>query len=841
MMKKTLLFISIWFFLNSVYGQINFEDKVNIYDLDSLSINIIYDDFDNDGDLDLIKYIPNNNVLLQKNENGDFNSKLPKLIATGKSPIISLDLNNDGFPDLITYRSYNIIGVLYNLQNDTFSEEETILSFSGSYTIQAKFDYNSDGFMDLIVTNISNETYVLLNNQIGGFEPLQFIGSLGNFNSIHKIADFDNDGDFDFYIKDSNYLKIYLNNNGSFEQPNILKVQSPLRSFGILDIDENGFKDIVYWKSGAIWVKYFDFDEIANEFIVMNDIMEVDNIPFYTFSNNRQSIYIENEGSGNYAVYVALETTQNNYNIYKFNIQNGVFSNPQIVLSNFQLNIFTLDQINFLDLNNVGNLDFTFTSNFNQQKMILINYNINGSLDKTICIQQSIIPNTFTAIDMNGDGIEDVCFGTQKGLGYIEKITNNELGDIRNLIGVMSNPNASTFAINHIVDFDNDGLGDVIDFVDNGNYAKVFRNLGDDNFEYVQNIPVTQSLTRFIYFVDIDSDGFLDILFENIEPSNNYSEFNWAKNNNGISFENPQPLVINNSGPFSAVSLAFDDFNNDNQTDILLLFYYFENNQFNHDIILLENENGQFFSNTIASLDGNYSDGKLKIKDFDQDGDLDFFVSNNYNDQPFLCFRNNGQNNFDVITIENNNIEDIEFDDNDNDGIYEIYAWNYDTSSYLNHIFYYTTTDYLNYFRNEIDSYTAYYDSSGTHEGDLFLYDIDNDGKKELFISNFSFWEGLISVYKNISGTLGIEDIENGDNLNQLKLYPNPFATSIFWNGQENKNYTLQLFTLSGKLLYKIKTSNNSLDLSAIDSGIYLFVIEDDNLDHKWVYKIIKK
>lgn len=841
-MRKTLLFISIWFILNPVYGQINFEYKINIYDYDSLSINIIYDDFDNDGDLDIIKYVPYNqkNVLIQKNENGNFNSKLPKLIGNGISPIISLDLNNDGFLDLITYHSFNTIGVLYNLQNDTFSEEETILNFSGSYSIYPiKSDYNRDGFMDIIVSNSTNDTYVLLNNQIGGLEPPQFIGSFGISNSIYKIDDFDNDGDFDFYIKENNYLKIYLNNNGSFDQLNNLQTQSSLKSYGILDIDGNGFKDILYWKSGAIWAKYFDFN--GYEFVVMNDLIVVDNIPFYTFSNNGNSIYVENESSGNYAVYVALETAQNQSNIFKSNIQNGVFSNPQLVLSNFEVNIFPLGQFKFLDLNNAGNLDFTFISNFNQQKMIFINYDINGSTDKTICIQQSIWPNIFTVIDMNGDGIEDIGIGTQNGLGYIEKTTNNELGDIRNLIGVMSNSNAPNYTLNHIVDFDNDGLGDVIDFVNFGNYAKVYRNLGDDNFEFVQNIPVAHFLTTDIYFVDIDSDRFLDIVFKNPDSSSNHSEFNWAKNNNGINFDNPHPLVINNSSPFSAVSLAFDDFDNDNQTDILLLNYYYENGQWNNEIILLKNENGQFFGNTITSLVGNYIDGQVKIKDLDQDGDLDFFVYNLNNDQPFLYFRNNGQNNFDVITIENNNIEDIEFDDNDGDGIYEIYAWNYDTSSYLNHIFYYTTTDYLNYSRNEIDSYTAYYDSSGTHEGDLFLYDIDNDGKKDLFISNFSFWEGLISVYKNISGTLGIEAIENGNNSNQLKLYPNPFVTSIFWNGQENKNYTLQLFTLSGKLLYKITTSNNSLDLSSIDSGIYLFVIEDENLDHKSVFKIIKK
>lgn len=842
-MKKTLFIIPFWFILNPVYGQISFEDKIDIYDFELLSVDLIYDDFDNDGDLDIIKFNTFiNNVLLQKNENGDFNTMLPKLIATDTEVLLSLDLNNDNYPDLITRRSFNTLGVMYNLQNDTFSEEETTLNFPELHSIHPlKFDYNGDGFMDLFIKNVSHDTYVVLNNQNGGFEPPQLIGSFGGFNSIYKIADFDNDGDFDFYIKDGSYLKIYVNNNGSFEHPNILRAQSSLISYGILDIDGNGFKDIIYWKTGAIWVKYFDFDVTANEYVVLNDVMVVDNIPFYTFSNNGQTIHIENEGSGNYAVYVALETTPNHYNIYKFSIQNGVFSNAQIVLSDFQINAFSLHQFIFLDLNNDGNLDFTFISDYNFKKMIFINNDINGSLDETICIQQAFIPNTFSHVDMNGDGIEDIAFGFVNALGYLEKTTDNELGNIQNLIGVMSNPNASNSTNNHIVDFDNDGLGDVIDFYNSGNYAKVYRNLGDDDFEFVQTIPITQSLTRGIYFIDIDSDGYLDIVFDYFVPSNNTSEFIWAKNNNGVNFGNPQPLVINHSNPFAVTSLAFDDFNNDNQTDILLLGHHYANNQFNYEIILFENNNGQFSGNTIASLNNDYGSGFLKIKDLNQDGYLDFFVYNKHNNLPFLYFKNNGQNNFDTITIENNNIADIEFDDNDGDGIYEIYAWNYDMSTYMNHIFYYTTTDYLNYSRIEIDAYPAAYSNSGSYDGTLFLSDIDNDGKKDLFISNFSSWEGQISVYKNTSGTLSIENIENDNNLNQLKLYPNPFVTSIHWNGEENKKYTVQLFNLSGKLLFKKTTSINSLDLSFLTNGIYLFVIEDENLDSKWTYKIIKK
>ncbi|SHN08239.1 T9SS type A sorting domain-containing protein [Polaribacter sp. KT 15] len=846
-MRKILLFNLMLFIFNAALGQVNFEDKVNIYDYDSLSVNIIYDDFDLDGDLDLIKHSAGNsrNVLLQKNEYGDFNANPSKFIASRINPIISLDLNNDGFPDLITYQQFNTIGVLYNLQNDTFSEEETVQSFNGSYTIHPiKFDYNNDGFMDLIVIDKNEDAYVLKNNQIGGLEPAEFLISVGSFNHIYKIDDFDNDGDFDFYVYDYNSLIIYLNNDGVFTELKGLQTVSRLESFGILDLDKNGFKDVLYWKDDAIWAKYYDFDEEEEEFIVVKNELSVDNIPYNTNSTKDDSVYIINNGSDNYDIYIALETVKHECNIYKINLENGKFSNPEVILQNFEINTFTLGQYNFLDLNNNNKLDFTFTSNFNENKMIFINNDINNAVDKSICIQQLVRPNDFSVIDMNGDGIKDICVGTQNGLGFFEKKTGGELSGMRNLIGVISNPNASTYTINHITDINNDGLGDVVDFMGFGDYAKIYKNLGNDNFEFIQSISITNSFTTDISFVDIDSDGFKDLLFSSINGESG-NIYNWSKNNNGNNFEDLKPLSINNEDNLSSISLAFGDFNNDNQIDILDLSYYYKNNQWYTEVSILENRNGDFFANSVSLFSGsNYGRGHIKINDFDQDGDLDFFVyninQNPYFDTEFLFFKNDGNNNFESIVIEDLNIEDIEFYDNDGDGILEIYAWNY--STYKNNIFYYTTTDYLNFTKIEIDSYSADYNSSDPYtRGDLLLYDYNDDEKKDLFINNFSSFEGLISSYKNISTTLSVENVKNDNNLNQLKIYPNPFVNSISWNNQENRIYDIELFSISGRSILKKTTSENNLDLSFLTNGIYLFSLKNKISNQKSVYKIIKE
>jgi hypothetical protein len=857
-MRKIILFNSMLFIFNTVFGQINFEDKVNIYDYDSLSVNIIYDDFDNDNDFDIIKYGVSNsgNILLQKNENGDFNANPSILVDTGKNLITSLDLNNDGFPDLITHQQFNTIGVLYNLQNDTFSEEETVQNLNGSYYMPPiKFDYNSDGFMDLIFINNNQNAYVLLNNQLGGLEPPEFIIPVGGgSNSIYQIDDFNNDGNFDFYIWENNRLKIYVydEDNDNFFQPIALEMMSLIKLFGILDLDGNGYKDVLYLKNGAIWVKYFDFDDFIDEFIVLNDIMVVNNIPLINNSVNARKLHIEDGGNGIYKVYIAGETPGNQLNgrnqsrVYKFLIQNNVFSNAELITLNFAVNEFGVRQLNYIDLNNDDTLDITYTSNFNEQKMIFINNNINELNNKTICIQQVVQPSEFSVIDMNGDGVEDICMGTQNGLGYFEKNSNNELSDMRNLIGVMSNPNASLYTISHIDDFNNDGIGDVVDFMQFGNYAKIYKNLGNDDFEFIQSLILTSNSTSNIYFVDIDSDGYKDLLFESRDSNFQYNLFDWARNNNGVSFDTLQPLTINTSNAITLGTIEFSDFNNDDQTDILALSYFYENNEWQTEVILLENQNGQFIGSSLALLNGNYSRSHIKAHDFNQDGYLDFFVYS-INDNPiydyaFIYFKNDGQNNFESILIENLNIEDIEFYDNDDNGIYEIYAWNYDDSAYSNNIFYYTTTDYLTFTKTEIDSYSASYDfSDPSTRGDLILYDYNDDGKDDLFINNYSPFQGLISVYENVSETLGIEEVGNDTDLNQLQIYPNPFVDSINWISQEGDLYTLQLFSQSGKLLFEKTTSENSINFSSFNSGVYFLVFKEETLKHERVYKIIKK
>ena len=233
---------------------------------------------------------------------------------------------------------------------------------------------------------------------------------------------------------------------------------------------------------------------------------------------------------------------------------------------------------------------------------------------------------------------------------------------------------------------------------------------------------------------------------------------------------------------------------------------------------------------------------QIKAIDFDKDGDVDFVVYSKEYDKPLLFFKNKGQYQFQKIFIENINIEDLEFEDIDNNGVYEIYAWNNDDQKSLNTIFYYTTTDFVNFTKSIVDSYDMYNDNSDkSKRGDLIFFDYNMDNKKDLFFSNYASSSQEILVYRNITQTLDIEEINKNNNIQQLTLYPNPFVETISWDNYENNDYNIKIFTINGTLIKNKKTNTNTLNLGDLEKGTYILNITDQNKNFKRTFKIIKK
>jgi len=200
-------------------------------------------------------------------------------------------------------------------------------------------------------------------------------------------------------------------------------------------------------------------------------------------------------------------------------------------------------------------------------------------------------------------------------------------------------------------DYDNDGNLDI--FVDNG----AFTSLGENNFLYKGNgdgtfIKITtgdivndgeKSLSSS--WCDYDNDGDLDLFVANSDPFNGVAinNFLYQNNGDGTFTKLDTGLVVNDGG--ISVGVSWGDYDNDLDFDLFVANWYNENN-----FLYQNNGYGTFTKVTSGPVvnDGGHSVGG-SWGDYDNDGDLDLYVTNDYNQNNFF-YSNNGDGSFTKIT-----------------------------------------------------------------------------------------------------------------------------------------------------------------------------------------------
>ncbi len=211
-----------------------------------------------------------------------------------------------------------------------------------------------------------------------------------------------------------------------------------------------------------------------------------------------------------------------------------------------------------------------------------------------------------------------------------------------------------------IGDFNNDGLEDVF-MAGNMVSSKLFLNRGDMKFDDITETSGlnTSSWIHGVSVIDINADGFKDLYLSvgGLEVGNSSKNLLFV-NNGDLTFKEASAdygLDVNSLTTHS----AFFDYDKDGDLDAYLINY--ENNpqkdptaikkkKFDGQSIsndkLLRNDNGKFVDVSMASgiKQEGYSLG-LAVSDFDNDGWLDVYVSNDftYDDNLYI---NNGDGTF---------------------------------------------------------------------------------------------------------------------------------------------------------------------------------------------------
>lgn len=333
---------------------------------------------------------------------------------------------------------------------------------------------------------------------------------------------------------------------------------------------------------------------------------------------------------------------------------------------------------------------------------------------------------TASFVDVNKDGYDDI-FATDK------RSNKPNLLYINNKQGGFTKANVPAFLQDSAItvsstwaDIDNDGDIDLLVVNNTRKSNTLYRNNGDGSF-VKDNAPAFVKDVSYYHgaaFADYDNDGKVDVFLCNFFPT----KYNELYRNNGSGtyvkeLTNVIPVEANQSiGP------SWADYDGDGFLDLFV-----PNGKGQKNSLFHNEGNGTFskVSNVITN-DGGQSVGSC-WGDYDNDGDLDLFVTNS-NAQGNFLYRNNGNGNFTKITTgdvvtDKGTSHGCSFADIDNDGDLDLFVTTDKNIKFL-------------YINNGDGTFTKKTDEVVTFDfGNAFGHawsDFDHDGDLDLLVATHS-------------------------------------------------------------------------------------------------------
>lgn len=255
------------------------------------------------------------------------------------------------------------------------------------------------------------------------------------------------------------------------------------------------------------------------------------------------------------------------------------------------------------------------------------------------------------------DAIEFKKLGKESGFYFVNELLETEESNILNYEYLY---NGSGVAIG---DINNDGLPDV--FM-GGNFfgGRLFLNKGNLQFEQISESAGVffEGFTTGVCFVDINNDGFDDIYLSRSKSKNPEERRNILLiNNKDLTFTNKAKDYGVNDPGYSTNSIFFD-YDNDGDLDLYVLNHrsdfknatvipingqalpYEKSDQEYSSDRLYENVSGKFIDITKrAGLFNNRFGLGVFASDINDDGWLDLYISNDFNDKDHLYINNKGK------------------------------------------------------------------------------------------------------------------------------------------------------------------------------------------------------
>ncbi len=298
-------------------------------------------------------------------------------------------------------------------------------------------------------------------------------------------------------------------------------------------------------------------------------------------------------------------------------------------------------------------------------------------------------------------------------------------------------------------DFDNDGREDI--YVSRHNAPNLlYKNMGNNTFINVaeQAGVAHHGTTTMSIWGDIDNDGDLDLYLGNRDEP----DVLYRNNGNGV-FTDITAL----SGIFDEFytkAVMFGDYNQDGFIDLYIANLSAPN-------ALYRNNGNGTFTNVVGQAgcnDFGIAMGSVFV-DFDNDGDLDIYLTHDAN-QPNILYRNNGNGTFANVSAANHASQamGVDFADINLDGHFDFYITNLSFNSLL--------------INNGAGTFSNIAQQAGCADtgmgwGVAFL-DFDNDGYPDIYMSNDSYFSPQPNILYRNNGNNTFSIVSQGTALHSM-------------------------------------------------------------------------
>lgn len=581
--------------------------------------------------------------------------------ATSVSKFVARNVDSEPRAEIITV----VNGVLncYKINpNYTVSLVDSITSnaFSDTYEV---VDLNNDGFQDIVTSYSNGNTKKLqwFKNLTGAgvFGTAQNMVNMpsnastnGNGNDEKRVialADLDNDNKPDIVHIDSNIASAhwYKNmGNGVFSMQQLLiTTQQNIRDVKIIDANQDGFNDILLTVRGEDKIVWYKNTNGAGTFGTENPITYICYVP-------NSVDYGDIDHDGDYDL-VSSSGSDGKLAWYKNTDGLGGFSEPQQVIVR---NLASAGNAQLGDIDNDGDLDIVATSWYqNSGNFSTLVWYKNSDGQGTFNNPQVVVSNTEQILkikltDIDQDQDLDIVCGSYNNILTLYK--NNGNGTFAAPV-VFSTLTNNMYLLDLVVaDLDNDNDSDVLVSFNNNEIAWYENTDGLGNLTTKRVIVPSMFYPMSLFAADIDGDNLKEVIFCN----RNQNKIGYFKNLGSGNFAALTLITV--SGLFHPAICMAQDLDQDGDQDLI-----FDNETGSKLFYLLNDGLGNFSAPVdiyTSSYNTSYNQNirSLKSVDLNADGKLDMILAD-INENKIVWLKNLG-------ALENRIVGNIKIDANNN-------------------------------------------------------------------------------------------------------------------------------------------------------------------------------